>query len=77
MENTEATSTQGKRSPRPRCPSCGQVLSNRMFDRCLWCGAVLPEELHISDEEKANMLEGQKIKLAAKEAERARLRDEV
>ena len=72
----ESMSTQGKRTAKPRCPSCGQTLSNRLFDYCLWCGAILPEELHLSDSDKAALVESRKNKLAAIEADRVSREDE-
>ncbi len=77
MENTEGKTAQRKGSPRPQCPNCRQVLSNRLFDYCLWCGAVLPEELHLSDSDKAAITESRKNKLASIDAERASRDDAV
>lgn len=70
MSDSEGANTQPKRSRRPICPNCGQVLSKSLFDRCVWCGAELPEELRLSSEEKSQFRAQQKDKLADVQTER-------
>ena len=72
MDETEGACSRTKGSMRPMCPKCRQVLSARYASRCVWCGALLPKELQLSEDEKANMLNHQKQKLASREAERTR-----
>ncbi len=72
---TSEGSVPPKRARRPRCPQCGQVLTKSLFDRCVWCGAELPEELRLTDEEKTRFYEQQKENLA--EAEAAKFKREL
>lgn len=47
---------------RYRCPACNRGILNRKIGRCLYCGATLPPELLLSQEQVAE-LERQKQEL--------------
>ena len=42
------------------CESCGQKIQNTVFDKCMYCGAVLLEHQKFSDSEKEEILAQQK-----------------
>ncbi len=44
---------------RPLCSKCGQVLAKNQFDKCLWCGEAVPDELKLTDDEKNEFREKQ------------------
>ena len=67
--------TLGKRSRRPVCAKCGQIISKNQFDKCMWCGQPVPDEFKLTDEERSVILEKQrqqKVDLIAKEKQRGR-----
>jgi hypothetical protein len=37
--------------PKYKCPSCERAILNRKIDKCLYCGASLPESLLFSQSE--------------------------
>ncbi len=39
------------------CPSCKRAILNRKIDRCLYCGATLPEDLLFSKQQIEKMEE--------------------
>jgi len=57
---------------KPKCPGCERVLINRLVNYCLYCGETIPEELQLTDQERAEVKEQQKEELE----ERRRLREE-
>jgi len=62
-----------KRSRRPLCVKCGQVVTKNQFDKCMWCGEPLPDNLKLTNDERTAILEKQqqqKRQLIAKENER-------
>ena len=38
------------------CPECNRKIMQNISNRCMYCGASLPEEHHLSDEEKSELL---------------------
>lgn len=38
------------------CESCSQRIQNTVFDKCMYCGALLPEHQRFSDSEKEEVL---------------------
>ena len=36
-----------------KCPSCNQILQKSVHDICMFCGDEIPEELRLSDQDKA------------------------
>ena len=54
-------------APEDRCPACERKVINRRLEQCEFCGAALPAELLMSDEERARELER-----AAESEQRAR-----
>ena len=41
-----------QRPPPVRCPGCKRALVNRLFDYCLYCCVMLPNELRLTEEQK-------------------------
>lgn len=38
------------------CPQCARKTTHSISNRCMYCGATLPEEHHLSAEEKTRLL---------------------
>jgi len=38
------------------CPKCSRKIMQSISNRCMYCGANLPEEHHLSEKEKAELL---------------------
>lgn len=38
------------------CPKCNRKIMQSISNRCMYCGAALPEEHHLSQEEKNRLL---------------------
>ena len=39
------------------CPACGRKIMQSISNRCMYCGADLPEEHHLSQEQKGQLLQ--------------------
>ena len=71
-----------QRLPPVRCPGCHRALVNRLFDYCLYCCVMLPDELLLSDEEKDHikqrdrdqMTEDRRLRVAEAEESQERAR---
>ena len=42
-----------------KCIKCERVLQKTTFDKCMYCGAEIPVELRLSDEQKEDIAEKQ------------------
>lgn len=40
----------------PTCPKCSRKIMQSISNRCMYCGEALPEEHHLSAEEKNRLL---------------------
>ena len=73
MSTDDGAVTTAKPFKRPRCSRCGQIVSRNQFDKCLWCGEAVPEELRFTDDERIALSEKQmkqKKELIAKETKK-------
>jgi len=41
---------------KPTCPECSRKIMQSISNRCMYCGASLPEEHHLTAEEKNRLL---------------------
>lgn len=41
---------------KPACPNCNRKIIQSVSNRCMYCGATLPEEHHLTTEEKNRLL---------------------
>lgn len=42
-----------------KCIKCERVLQKTTYDKCMYCGAVIPIELRLSDEQKEDITDKQ------------------
>lgn len=55
-------------NPTETCAKCRQKLVDRTFDKCMYCGQPIPENLRLSDEEKNKSLEEKQKRFEENEA---------